>query len=209
MRKPAARRAGLARRLGLDRNELRRASDLIEAWFVIVLVLAFVPLSVLATSAVAHWVHDSGKRELHAELSLRQVTGVLLPGAPAVGPARPPSPWSWEPVRWTAAGVTRTGPAPVPSGTPAGARVPLWINDAGQAQLPPVTATQVTARVVAVAVVTPPAVAFFLWLAWRGLRWRLDRHRLARWGRAWSLVEPIWTRWPKSGGMLLWIVSSS
>ena len=194
MRKPAARRAGLARRLGLDRNELRRASDRIEAWFMIVLVVAFVPLAVLATSAATRWVHDSGEQELRAELSLRQVTGVLLPRTPAVEPARPGSPWFWEPARWSDAGVTRTGPVPVPAGTPPGASVSIWINDAGQAQLPPVTATQVTARVVAAAVVTPPAVAFFLWLAWRGLRWRLDRHRLARWGRAWSVVERIWTR---------------
>ena len=51
-----------------------------------------------------------------------------------------------------------------------------------------------TGRVVLAAVATPPAVALVLWLTWRGLRWRLDRHRLARWARAWSLVEPLWTR---------------
>lgn len=77
---------------------------------------------------------------------------------------------------------------------PAGTVVPVWIDAAGQSQPPPVTATQVAVRVVLAAIATPAAVALVLWLAWRGLRWRLDRNRLARWARAWSRVEPLWTR---------------
>jgi hypothetical protein len=80
MRKLAAARLSLARRLGLDRNELSRASDRIEAWLLLALIVAFVPLAVLTTSAVAQWVHDAGARAWRAKLSLRQVTAVLLPG---------------------------------------------------------------------------------------------------------------------------------
>lgn len=192
MRKLAASRAGLARRLGLDGNELRRASDRIEAWFLLALLVAFVPLAGVATSAAAHWVHDYGAREVRADLPLRQVTAVLLPGGPGSTPTG--SAWSWEPARWTADGVAHTGYVPADPGTPTGTKIPIWVNDTGQAQPPPVTSTQVTARVVLTAVATPPAVAIGLWLTWRVTRWRLDRHRLARWARAWSLVEPLWTR---------------
>ncbi len=194
MRKLAARRLSLARWLGLDRNELRRASDRIEAWLLLALIVAFVPLAVLATSTAAHWVHNAGARALRAELPLRQVTAVLLPGGPATGASATGSAWSWEPARWTAAGVAHTGDVPADPGTPAGTPVKIWINDAGQAQPPPLSATQITARTVLAAVAAPPAVALGLWLTWRGLRWRLDRHRLARWARAWSLVEPMWSR---------------
>lgn len=194
MRKLAARRLSLARRLGLVRSELCRASDRIEAWFQLALIVAFIPLAVLATSTAAHWVHDASARASRAELPLRQVTAVLLPGAPATGSSPSGTAWSWEPARWTAGGVTHTGNVPADPGTPAGTPVPIWINNAGQAQPPPLTATQVSARTALAAVVTPEAVALGLWLTWRGLRWRLDRHRLTRWGRAWSLVEPLWSR---------------
>jgi cytochrome c-type biogenesis protein CcmH/NrfG len=192
MRELAERRAGLARRLGLDGNELRRTSDRIEAWFLLALIVAFVPLAGVATSAAARWVHAYGAYEVRADQSLRQVTAVLLPGAAGSSPTG--STWSWEPARWTADGVKRTGYVPADPGTPAGTAIPIWVNDTGQAQPPPVTGTQVTARVVLVAIATPPAVALGLWLTWRALRWRLDRHRLARWARAWSSVEPLWTR---------------
>lgn len=194
MRKLAAWRGGLARWLGFDHNELRRTSDRIEAWLLLALIVAFVPLAVLATSNVARWVGDEGARQVRADLSLRPVTAVLLPRAPVTGSSPAGSVWSRVPARWTAGGVTHTGAVPANPGTPAGTAVQIWVNDAGQAQQPPLTADQATARAVLAAVATPPAVALWLWLAWRGLRWRLDRHRLARWDRAWSHVEPLWTR---------------
>jgi hypothetical protein len=194
MRKPAEWRAGLARRLGLDHNELRRASDRIEAWLQLVLIVAFVPLAVLAASAVASSVDNAGAHELRAGVPLRQVTAVLLPWAPATGSWPGASARSWEPARWTADGVTHTGNVPADPGAPAGTVIRIWVNPAGQAQPPPLTADQVAARAALAAVATPPAVALWLWLAWRGLRWRLDRHRLASWARAWSQVESQWTR---------------
>jgi hypothetical protein len=192
MRELAERRAGLARRLGLDGNKLRRTSDRIEAWFLLALMAAFVPLAILATSAAAHWVHNYGAREVHADLLFRQVTAVLLPGGAGASPTG--SAWSWEPARWTADGVARTGYVPADPGAPAGAAIPIWIDAAGHAQPPPVTATQVTDRVVLAAVATPLAVALGLWLTWRGVRWRLDRHRLAQWARACSRVDALWAQ---------------
>jgi hypothetical protein len=194
MRNLAAQRAWLARRLGLDGNELRRTSDRIEAWLLLALIVAFIPLAVLTTGAVVRSVDHYGARELRSGIPLRQVTAVLLPGVPAAGASPTGSAWSWEPARWTADGLTHTGNVPVAPGTPAGMAIPIWVNPAGQAELPPLTAAQVKARAALAAVATPPVVALWLWLVWRGLRWRLDRHRLASWARAWSQVESQWTR---------------
>jgi hypothetical protein len=193
MCKPAAWQARLARRLGLDRNELRRMSDRIEAWLILALIVAFVPLAVLATSNVAQWVGDAGVRQLRADVSLRQVTAELLPGTPPTGSV-PGQVRSSERARWRLGGVTHTGEVPAEPGVPAGTAVPIWVNRAGQIQPPQLTAAQATARTVLAAIATPPVVALLLWLAWRGLRWRLDRHRLAQWDRAWSQVERLWTR---------------
>lgn len=192
MRTPDMRR--LACLLALDRNELRRPTDRFESWFRLALIAAFVPLAVVAASSAAHLVHAAGARAVRAGHGNRQVTAVLVSGAPAAGSSPAGSAWARAPARWTANGVTHTGDVPADPGSRAGTTVAIWIDAAGQVQPPPLTATQVTARMVLAAVAAPPAVALALWLIWRGLRWRLDRHRLARWGRAWSVVEPLWTR---------------
>lgn len=184
----------VVRRLALDRNELRRTSDRIEAWFIIVLLVAFLPLAGLATSTTVRWAHDDGMRALRAELPLRQVTAVVVSAVPANESSPGGLGWSWAPARWTAHGVRHQGYVPAVPGIRPGDTVRIWISANGQAQRPPVTASQIAAWVVLAATATPPAVAIGLWLAWLGLRCLLDWFRLAGWARGWSLVGPSWTR---------------
>jgi hypothetical protein len=191
MRTPDISRARLARVLAVDRNELRRASDRIEAWSRLALIIAFVPLAVLAALVAGRWVHDASARELRPGQQTREVTAVLVSAAPA---GQSGAVWYWTPARWTEDGVTHRGNVPAVAGTSAGSTVPIWIDAAGRVQQPPLTYAQVTSRMVVALVVSSLAVAIVLWLAWRLLRWRLDRRRLARWDEAWSQVGPLWTR---------------
>jgi hypothetical protein len=191
MRMPDITRVRLARLLALDRNELRRASDRIEAWIRLVLVIAFVPLALVAALAAARWMHDAGASEVRAGQQVREVTAVLASAVPAEPPG---TAWYMTPASWTVAGVTHQGDVPAVPGAQAGSTIPIWINASGRVQLPPLTHAQLTSRVVLALAVTPMAVAVGLWLAWVVLRWRLDRRRLARWDEAWSLVGPLWTR---------------
>jgi hypothetical protein len=191
VRSACTRRARLRHQLGLDRNRLRRPSDRIEALFLLVAFVAFIPLALVATILAASWTHSAGVAELRAGSTFRRVTAVLVQPAPAVPPTA--SAWLWAPARWVAYGRVHTGSVLAARGTRAGATVQIWVDRNGQAQSAPPTPGQVTARVVLVAAITPAAVALGLWLSTRALRRVLDRRRIAAWGRAWSVVGPLWT----------------
>lgn len=194
MRKPDTQRARLVRILALDRNELRRRSDRIEAWFLLALMITFVPLAAVAVISAVRWVHADGIRELDGELRLTQVTAVLVQGSSAEGRTPPGSILLWVPARWTAGGVRHTGAIPAVPGTQIGTSDRIWIDAAGKVQRPPLTSSQLLARVVLAAVGAPLAVALGMLLAWCGLQWLLDRRRLAAWDESWSMVGPSWTR---------------
>jgi len=192
LRSAATRRGRLRHELGLDRNPLRRPSDRIETLFLLIAIVAFVPLAAAATILAAGWIHSAGVAEERAGSTYRPVTAVLVQPAPAARQVA--SAWLWAPARWVAYGRVHTGPVLVARGSQAGTSMQVWVDRHGQLQSPPPTAAQVTARVVLVAVVTPLAVAVGLWLSWRALLQALDRRRMAAWGRAWSVVGPLWTR---------------
>lgn len=193
MRPADGRCAQLTRRLALDRNELRRTSDRIEAWAALALIVAFVPLAVLAAVCAVSWAHASAVKESRGE-PLKQVTAVLLHSAPAGNADVPGSALFSVPARWTVAGSAHVGDVQVIPGTPAGTGVRIWVNRAGKVQPPRPTAAQLSARVAVAAVTAPLGVAFGLWLAWLVLRWVLDRRRLASWADAWSSFGPSRTR---------------
>jgi len=194
MRSAQTWRARLVCRLALDRNALRRVSDRIESWFVLALIIAFVPLAALGAVWTAEWVHSSGAREVSAGSSLRQVTAVLTRTVPSAAAPVPGSALVWALAEWKADGETHNGDVPAAPGTTARSSVVIWVDSAGRAESPPLTASQLSARVTLTAIAVPFVVALGLWLAWRGLRCLLDRRRLAAWSQAWSLVGPMWTR---------------
>jgi hypothetical protein len=193
MRSVQTPRARLVSGLALDRNPLRRPSDRIEAWLRFVLLLAFVPLTVLAAFGVVRWVHADGTREVRAQAALRPVTAVLIRAAETPDPLFG-SVSIDAAARWTAVGLRHVGEVPVPMGAPAGTPVRIWVNSAGAEHQPPLTGAQVMARTVLAVVASPAAIALSLWVLWCAVRWLLDRHRSAEWARAWSLVARQWTR---------------
>jgi hypothetical protein len=186
----------VSRRLGLDHNQLRRRSDVVEAWILpaaIALLLALSPLLAVGASA---WVHDEYVAVQQAERSWHRVTAVLLQGVP--GPLMSDNganTWvTWTPARWSENGRTHVGQVPADAGTSAGSTVPVWLDRAGNVQAPPLTPGQVGDRVVlAAAIVISFFAAFLTMLALIGRR-VLDRRRLASWGRAWLSVGPQWSR---------------
>jgi hypothetical protein len=190
MPKPYTWRARLVRTFALDRNELRRRSDRIEAWFLLALTITFVPLAAVAAISAARWVRADGARELGGGVGLTQVTAVLARDAPAEDAISPVTILQLVPARWTAGGARHAGAVPAVPGTPAGTPVRIWINAAGKVRQPPLTSSQLSARVVLAVVGAPLAVALGMLLAWCGLRWLLDRRRLAAWGQSWSMVGP-------------------
>jgi hypothetical protein len=192
MRPAGMRCAQLMRKLALDRNELRRTSDRIEAWCALALIIAFVPLAVLAAASAVSCVHAAALTTQRAQL--RQVTAVLVRPAPSGNRDVAGSAVVLAEARWTVGGNTYVGDVPVTAGTRAGTAVRVWVDAAGKVQQPPPTAAQVAARVVLAMVAAPLGVALGLWLIWYAVKWLLDRRRLASWTHEWSSYGPSWTR---------------
>ena len=192
---------GLARKLRLDGNPLRRRTDKIAAWAAALLVAVFLIGAPLLSVAAAGWAGRAGAAGQRAERSWYQVPAVLLqaPSAPAAaggifGDLRVRA-------RWTAPdGRARTGRIPVSTAMAAGRTVPLLVDAAGWPADPPLDRHAVVADEVAAAVVAPAALGMvLLCLAWAG-RWLLDRRRLADWEVGWASVGPQWTKRFRSRG---------
>ena len=192
MRQAQAWHGKLMRQLGLDRNELRRTSDRIEAWCTLALIVAFVPLAVLSAACAAHWVHDAVKQQ--RENAVKQVTAVLVRAVPVANPITSGSGVVFAPARWTVAGSAHVGDVPAIPGSPARTAVRIWVDAAGSIEQAPPTAEQVTAQAVVALVAAPVGVAISLWLAWCALRCVLNWRRLASWTKELSSFGPSWTR---------------
>jgi hypothetical protein len=184
------------RRLGFDHNQLRRRSDMIEAWILPAAIALFLALCPLLVGGASAWVHDEYVAAQQAERSWHRVTAVLLQAVP--GPLMSDNganTWvTWTPARWTENGSTHVGQVPADAGSIAGSTVSVWLDRAGNVEVPPLASGQVRDRVALAAVIVITAFAAFLsTLALIGRR-LLDRRRLASWGTAWLSVGPQWSR---------------
>lgn len=186
----------LTRRLGRERNPLRRRSDLIEAWIAPVAIAAFLVLGPLLAATAGAWVRADNAATRHAQLSWQHVPAVLLAAAP--GPMMSDNganSWvDWTPARWTVEGRLRIGKIPAVAGTPAGSTVPVWLDRAGNVRLPAMTPAQTEHRVIGAESMALAAVAMLLAGLALVSRRVLDRQRLAAWEAAWLVVGPQWCR---------------
>jgi hypothetical protein len=168
---PTARRAWVARQLGLDRNPLRRRTDWLESAIVAGLLAIFLAGTPLAAIAAGAWAHAAGLREQRAQRSWYQASLVLVHSAPRQAAFK-----RWPPpvrvrARWTQpGGQALLAEVPVPPGSRAGSRVRVWAGRSGPVAGVPLTSGEITAR------------------------WLLERRRLAAWEYAWTRTGPHWTR---------------
>jgi hypothetical protein len=184
----------LARRLGVDHNPLRRRSDLIDAWLLPVAIALFLVLGPIVAGGAAWFTSAQVTADRQAEQTWHRVPAMLLRAAP--GPMSGGSPHSWtvrEPARWVADGTLRTELVPVTAGTRAGSVVPVWLDRAGQPQPLPMTASQVSDRMVVTVSAALAALTVLLTGLVLVIRWRLNRRRLSSWASDWDLVEPQWS----------------
>ena len=140
-----ARRAGLARRLALDHNPLRRHADRLETWIMAGLLAAFLAGAPLVAVAAGSWAHAGDLRQQRAQRSWYQVSAVLLQTAPPQSAFRHTSPPAVSVrARWTSpGGRARLGMVPVPPGSRAGSRLLVWADRSG-----PVAGTPLTGDVI-------------------------------------------------------------
>jgi hypothetical protein len=193
---PTKVRMRLARRFGLDRNPLRRRSDVIAAWLAPVALLVFLALCPIVYVVSGVRVHADNTAVQHESQTWHRVWAKSEQAAP--GPDQPDSGVnSWTvliPVTWKADGRWRSGDYPVPAGSHAGQPVKVWIDQAGNLEQPPMNAAQVGNRVVADTMGVLGALAVLLAGLVMLIRRILDRRRLASWEIEWLTVGPRWSR---------------
>jgi hypothetical protein len=177
-------------------NALLRRWDRLEG-----LVVAIVLVAACAAMPLAVWI---GAATYHARLGTavqematrHQVEAVLLTDAPIglerSGPATDTG--TRVPGRWSLAnGEQRVGPVPARPGARAGTATPVWIDSSGASVTRPLTPRQAFWDGIFAGCYAAIAAMTILVAAWRLARWRIDRARLAWWGREWARVEPEWT----------------
>jgi hypothetical protein len=196
-RHEGTRLARCARRLGLDRNPLRRRTDRIEA--VIRLVTLFLLLVAAPMAAVTAGLQADhlALRQVHAQqMADHQVTAVLLRPAQATGI---PDPYTsvqltlvlarWQPP----AGPPRTGQVQAPAGARAGSTVAVWIDASGAITSPPPGHREIVGDVCITAVVTGLIASLLVLGSGALARRALDRRRLHAWDAEWRATGPRWS----------------
>ena len=204
-RKPAnmwhdvARRGRLrrfGRRLGFDRNPMRRGSDQFQAVMRAGLLVLFLVGAPAAAVQVGDGVYVSGLRAGRAQTAAwHRVPAIVLRAAPmTAGWLRPrPSPVVLS-VRWVLpGGVARTGEITSGEKRAAGSILPVWIDARGRLTHPPQSRLDVVGQAIGAGAVTSAVLALVLAAVGGVISRLLDRYRLARWAEDWSAVEPQWT----------------
>lgn len=178
----------ILRRLGWDRNPLRRRWDRQEAWLnAVLLVVLFAAGTPLAAFIGRDTYRDQARVAEWERQHRFQVWAVLLERAPA--PARTAK------ARWKAPdGSPRIGAVGTGTGTQPGTWVPIWVDEKGAvAGAPPRRrpATQAAEAATAAVAVLGAALAAVRFLGRR----LLDRRRLRAWGAEWLDVGPRWSNY--------------
>ena len=196
-RLPGTRLARCARRLGFERNLLRRPTDRIEAVIRLVTIVLFVVAVPIAVIAVGRQADHLTLHQAQAQQAREhQVTAVLLQQAQATGV---PDPYTSIQVtsvlaRWQPPGrPSRSGQVLASAGARAGSTVTIWINASGALASPPPDHRDIAGNVT-VAAVTVGLLASLLVLGTNALSRRaLDRRRLNAWDAEWRATGPRWT----------------
>jgi hypothetical protein len=184
---------GLRRRMGFDRNPMRRGSDRLQAIVRAGLLAAFLAVAPPAAFYAGHGVYASGLQARAA--ACHRVPAAITGVTPVVaGWARAGPPRVRLSVRWAVpGGSSRTGEIITAKNEVTGTTTTVWIGQDGRLAGPPLSRAEVTGQAISAAAVVVAAVALLLAVAGRMVSLLLDRHRLACWEADWSVTEPQWT----------------
>jgi hypothetical protein len=180
------------------RNPLRRRSDVVEAWTVLIVAVLLFVVAPLVGAAAGLRAYDGALTLAAEQRAERHQVSALVIGDP---PERVSAlqgdrehPYRAE-VRWTEPGkATRTAWARVPAGTRAGDTVSVWFDAQGRNVAPPASDAAVWQHAVTVGVCAAGGAAAVVLLGHAIERRIALRHRLAEWEREWARTGPRWTQ---------------
>ena len=186
-----------ARRLGFDRNPLRRGTGRVEAILRLILVILLVAAVPAAAVAAGRQADHLARHRAQAQRSANHlVAAVLLRNAPATGS---PDPYtslqgSWVQARWQLPGQPpRTGEVFAMAGAPKGSAVRIWTDPVGAITDPPLGHQEIVGDVCVAVMATCLVWWLMLLAAWTLGRHVLDRRRLSAWEAGWRASGPLWS----------------
>ncbi|MFF7132342.1 hypothetical protein ACFZBZ_08345 [Streptomyces sp. NPDC008196] len=172
------------------RNPLRRRSDRVETWIVLVTWIVALAGGLLAGEAAGSAMEDDLTTRRAAVHSVSAVLTENADRTPAVtadgtgGTVR-------AKVRWTAPdGSTRTGVTRTEPGRTAGSPVTVWIDRRGDLQRAPLTAGEASLQSALTGVLVAVGTGAVAFGCGRLARLRLDRRRMRDWEAEWARVAP-------------------
>lgn len=185
--------AGILRRLGWDRNPVRRRVDRLQTILTsafLILVLAGTPLTAWL---VADRVYLSGERAANRQrMTDEQVPAIVLRTGDVAANGAGHFIDETAHLRWRdQKGGVRSGAATVDFPARIGAVLPVWIDASGGLTSPSRTHEQTVSdgvragAAVAMGMATVSIVGYLL------ARRRLDRHRYRQWENDWAAMAPL------------------
>ncbi|MGW7577073.1 Rv1733c family protein [Streptomyces sp. NPDC054765] len=175
------------------RNPLRRRSDVVQAWLVLVTGVLLVLGAPAAGLAAARAVDAGGGQQQHGSHTVSAVLTENPPARIGVDISGGAGPRVHATVRWTAAdGAVRTGETAVAPGLRAGDRTSARLDAHGALIRDPVTPAQARGESIAVGIVAASTSGLLLLGAERTGRALLNRRRYAQWEREWAAEDPRW-----------------
>jgi hypothetical protein len=189
---------GVAKMRAVANSPLRRTSDRVQAVLrrcLIVLVLGSVPVGVIAGLAANARFHDLSRTQ---RAEWRPAVATLLTSAGtqsaqsgvsvylATERLMAPATASWL----SPDGGAATGTIAVPVDTRAGARVHIWLDQAGRPAGAPMSPGVATAYAVLIGAGLLAGTAMVSLVVWLSTRKVLDRQRFAQWDREWRELDP-------------------
>jgi hypothetical protein len=179
------------------RNPLRRRSDVVEAWTVVIVALLLFVGAPLLGAATAWWGYGQAKAVVAEQRADRHHVRAAVVD-------RAPDPLSAEllggqhsyraTVHWVAPdGTQKSTTARVPAHTRHGDTVDVWLDSHGRSVPPPSNASEIWQHSATIGSFTTIGTALTVLLAHRAVRGVALRRRMAEWDRDWALTEPQWT----------------
>jgi len=188
----------IARRIGFDRNPLRRRTDRVETWITVALTTAALLLGPFVVwraglaaykSTVSSSVRDRQQQRFKVNATLLADATDYIKVDDSVRTRQDPLP-----ARWMAPdGTPRTGTVLPPAiGGAAGSDVVIWTDAHGSPVSPPVRRDPTESAAMA-GFATALGLLALVGCLRLTVRYRFDRRRLASWQTEWTLIEPRWS----------------
>ncbi|MFD0686722.1 Rv1733c family protein [Actinomadura fibrosa] len=203
MRRFGSGRAGtlarLRRRLGFERNELRRRVDRVQRLAALLLLLLLLGTAPPLALWTAHWSYDSGVAAERAERASRRQVVATVTSTGGIGTAGDRYIHETVQAAWTGVdGRRHSGSLPSWKKARVGAHRTIWIDRRSEPTVRPRPHSRTVTDATYAAAATVLALSMPVLLAYAMVRRRCDRHRDELWEAAWARMDADAGHNPKS-----------